>query len=58
MRAVPPATNRQASVFGAFRQCRKRTQPEEQNQKNGEATPHLQSMLAGTGTREQTMTKD
>jgi molecular chaperone GrpE (heat shock protein) len=48
MRAVPPATRRQARVFAAFRQSRKRTQAEEQNQKDGEAATHLQSMLAGT----------
>jgi hypothetical protein len=47
MRAMSTATRRQARVFGAFRQSRQRTQPEEQNQKNGEATTHLQFMLAG-----------
>jgi hypothetical protein len=48
MHTVPPATRRQACVFGAIRQSRKRTQPEEQNQKNGEATPHLHIMLPDT----------
>jgi hypothetical protein len=41
MRAMPPATRRQACVFAAFRQSRQRTQPEEQNQKNGETATHL-----------------
>jgi hypothetical protein len=45
---VPPATGRQACVFAAVDKSRQRPESEEQNQKDGEAAPHLKLMLAET----------
>ena len=52
VRPVPPATGRQAGILAAVDQGRQRTQPEEQDQENGEAAPHLHFMLADSLRRE------
>ena len=46
MRPVPAAARRQARVLAAVDKRRQRSQPEKQNQEDGEAALHLELMLA------------
>jgi hypothetical protein len=48
VRSVPPAAHRQARVSAAVDQGRQWPEPEKQDQKNGEAAPHLKPMLPDT----------
>lgn len=45
VRPVPPATSRQTGILARFESRRKRSKPEEQDQEDGEAAPHLTIML-------------
>jgi hypothetical protein len=43
--AMPPAARGQFCLFAAIHSRRKRTEAEDQDQKNGEAAPHLPLMV-------------
>jgi hypothetical protein len=45
MLSVPPAAGRQACVIAALEGNPKRDHPEEQDQEDGEAAPHVDSMV-------------
>jgi hypothetical protein len=48
MLPVPPAARGQTCILAAVNEGRQRSQPEEQDQEDGEAAPHLRFMLAQT----------
>jgi len=49
VRSVPPAAWRKTAVLSAVNQGRQRPQSEEQQEDDGEATPHLRLILADNG---------
>jgi hypothetical protein len=46
VRPVPPATGRETRILSTVDQGRKRPEAEEQQEEDGEAAPHVISMLA------------